>query len=160
MEGLPSISPHNYHHYRKHLIWVSISQHAMASQPLSSPMTKKFALLFLQYIMLQSTCIGYCTPAVFRAFCFPARLVRNSAEGWEQGRNEDTSFNVEGESRGSVFLLVPSRLFLQKPQSSSVTLADEAGVHKTHAACTQLSARQTCSPSATEDVSAQPINVT
>lgn len=116
VEGVPSISPHSRHH-RKHLICVSISQHATDCEYARDHPGQKKLVLFLQYIILQSTSNGWCTLPVFRAFCFPACLVSNSAEGQEEGRNKNGVCRHIRSGRGKYisFPLVDYCLFIQKP---------------------------------------------
>lgn len=102
-------------------------------RPLSlSPRTKKFALLLLQCIISQSTGIGYCTPAALRASSFPTGLVSNSDKNRAEMKTHHSRHIIHhGTGKQSIsFPLVLPCAFIQKPQGSSVTLADEAAVCK------------------------------
>lgn len=137
----PSICPYHCLHYRNHLIHVFTSQHATVPQPLSLPRTKKFALLFLQYVILQTICTGCWTPAVSTAPCFHSRLLGSSGDRQEQGRSDkDVSRHIIQFRRGKQRISCSSsRLFGLKPEDSAVTVAFEAGVHKQHAVCARWS---------------------
>lgn len=159
--GLPSVSPCSYPQYRKHLMYVSGSQRATASEPLCSFRTIKVALLFPQYPILQSTCIGYFTPAVFWALGFCAQLVSNSVEGPEQGGSEKgDSRHIIQCGRGKRRIGFPFSSFLPVSSETPGQSRDSSRQRRgSQATCTQLSAGHSCPLSAKEDVSAQPINV-